>query len=168
VEEARVTGFLKRRDSGCELLRDAIEDLKDREAIPATLAQHMASCAECRAAVDELFESRALLSALPGQTDAGRPWFAARVMAAIDEQESKLEKSLEPWIVVPRLASRLAWVSALALLLSGSWLVERRSAVSTWMPTDLAGETYVDRHPVPVDNDDVLNNLGSRVGESAE
>jgi len=161
-------GFLKKHDSGCELLRASIEDIKEREAIPANLTQHMASCAECRAAVDELFASRALLSALPRLAEESRPWFAARVMAAIDEQESKIERSLEPWIVVPRLASRLAWVSALALLLSGTLLVERHSTGSAWMPTDLAGETYVDRHPTPVDNDDVLNNLGSRGGERAE
>jgi hypothetical protein len=161
-------GFLKKHNSACGRLLASIEDIKQREAIPTTLTQHMASCVECRVAVDQLFESRALLSSLPKQAEEARPWFATRVMAAIDEQESKLERSLEPWIVVPRLASRLAWVSALVLLLSGSWLVGRHSTGSAWIPTDLAGETYIDRHPVPVDNDDVLNNLGSRVGESAE
>jgi hypothetical protein len=163
-----MSAFLKKNMSGCERLRTSIEDIDERNSIPATLTQHLASCAECRKAVDELFESRALWSAFPRQAEEARPWFAARVMAAIEEQEVKLERSLEPWIVVPRLASRLAWVSALVLLLSGSWLVGRQSAGSAWIPTDLAGETYVDRHPAPVDNDDVLNNLGSRVGERAE
>jgi hypothetical protein len=163
-----MSGFLKKNKNDCELLRASLEDIRERDSIPAILTQHLASCADCRTAVEELFEGRALLSALPCQAVETRPWFAARVMAAIEEQEVKLERSLEPWIVVPKLASRLAWVSAVVLLLSGSWLVGRQSAGSAWIPTDLAGETYVDRHPAPVDNDDVLNSLGSRVGERAE
>jgi hypothetical protein len=84
-------------------------------------------------------------------------------MAAIAAREAQLQGSLEKWIAIPRLASKFAWVSVLALLLSGSWLVGRQQAPrAAWTPTDLAGETLVDRHPAPVDNDDVLNNLGER------
>jgi len=84
-------------------------------------------------------------------------------MAAIAAREAQLQGSLEKWGAIPLLASKFAWVSVFALLLSGTWLVGRQQASgAAWTPTDLAGETLVDRHPAPVDNDEVLNNLGER------
>src|SRR5260370_14819167 len=52
------------------------------------------------------------------------PWFAPRVMAAITARESELRESLEAWAAVPRLAARLTWLSALALLLASTLLYQ--------------------------------------------
>jgi hypothetical protein len=85
-------------------------------------------------------------------------------MAAIAEQEDKLQRSLETWTVVPRLASRLAWVSAIALLLTSSWLIERpKTAPSRTAGTDLAGEPLIESHPAPTNNDEVLFSLTERM-----
>lgn len=158
--------YLGKNASICETLKSSLEDVADAGSLPAELAQHALSCAKCKAVVDDHRRSQALLSALRLRKEPAqpRPWFAAGVMAAIAAREAQLQGSLEKWTAIPRLAHKFAWVSVLALLLSGSWLVGRQQASrAAWTPTDLAGETLVDRHPAPVDNDDVLNNLGERM-----
>ena len=156
--------FLGKNKSLCGTLKSSLEDIGVAGSLPAELAQHVASCADCRRVVDDYRASQVLLSTLRRDTKESRPWFATGVMAAIAAREAQLQGSLEKWVAIPRLASKFAWVSVLALLLSGSWLVGRQQASrAAWMPTDLAGETLLDRHPAPVDNDDVLSSLGERM-----
>jgi hypothetical protein len=51
-----------------------------------------------------------------------KPWFAARVMAKIAEREMEGRRALAEWSgAVAKLASRLAWVSALLLLVGTTW-----------------------------------------------
>jgi len=69
--------------------------------------------------------SRALLREVPARAALPGPWFAPRVMAAIAARESELRQSLEAWAAVPRLAARLTWLSALALLLASTWLYQQ-------------------------------------------
>ena len=102
--------------------------------------KHASECQDCEDAVDELLASRALLSALPRQAEVG-PWFAPRVMAAIAARESELRRSIDTWVIVPKLARRLTWVSALALVLASTWLFGRpASTPSTPAATDITGE----------------------------
>jgi hypothetical protein len=50
------------------------------------------------------------------------PWFVARVMAKIAEREAEGRRALTEWSgAVAKLASRLAWVSALVLLVGTTW-----------------------------------------------
>lgn len=152
--------WFAKNDDDCSRLRNSLDDLDDKNSLPPALAAHAASCQDCRQALDELFATRALLSALPRQPEDARPWFAARVMAAIGERESKVTRSLETWLVVPRLASKLAWGAVLALVLTTTWLAGQPKTVRTpAVRTDLAGEPVVENHPVPLTNDDVLASL---------
>ena len=152
--------WFAKNDDDCSRLRSSLDDLDDKNSLPPALAAHAASCQNCQQALDELFATRALLSALPRHSEEARPWFAARVMAAIGEQESKVTRSLETWLVVPRLASKLAWGAVLALALTTTWLAGQPKTVRTpAVRTDLAGEPVVESHPVPVTNDDVLASL---------
>src|SRR5262249_53561287 len=124
---------------------------------------HAVSCHKCQTALDEFFASRELLSGFPRPPEDARPWFAARVMAAINEQESKLTKSLETWLVLPRLASKLAWGAALALVLTTTWIAGHpRTSQTPTVRTDIAGEPMIESHPVPATNDDILENLTER------
>jgi len=153
------TWFAKNEDE-CSRLRNSLDDFSDRNSVPPALAVHAASCDECKTVLDELFAARALLSALPRKPGEERPWFAARVMAAIGEQESKVSRSLETWVAVPRLASQLAWGAVLALVLTTTWLAGQPQTVRTpAVRTDLAGEPVIESHPVPLTNDDVLASL---------
>jgi hypothetical protein len=74
--------------------------------------------------VDDILMTRAILRDMPRHAEVSAPWFAPRVMAAIAAKESELRQSLEAWAAIPRLAARLTWVSALALLLASTWLYE--------------------------------------------
>jgi hypothetical protein len=160
-KEASVLGFLKKNDRPCQLLRANLEEIGDR-SLPPALAEHAGACQECRTALEDFAASRVLLSALPRQRAEAKPWFAARVMAAIAERESKLQRSLEAWTAVPKLASRIAWISAVALLLTTSWLIEQRPPKKL-VVTDLAGESMIDSHPTPANNDEVLLSLTERM-----
>lgn len=111
--------------SGCSRLREALESAADISALTAELQQHLAVCGECRLAVDEFSASRALLATLSSRRYEPSPWFVSRVMSAIVARENELKRSIDTWTLIPRLAAKLTWVSALALLLAGTWLYER-------------------------------------------
>ena len=127
----------KKENSQCSAVRDALENTAQAAPSDATglgtdaqagslspeLQEHLASCPDCQAASDERLMSRFLLSRV-ARTPAPDAWFAPRVMAAIAARESELRQSLETWAVLPRLAARLTWVSALALLLMGTWVFQ--------------------------------------------
>jgi hypothetical protein len=159
-KEAIVFSLLKRHTGNCKQLLESLVEIDSETSLPAELATHAACCQDCKKAIDELLASRALLRTLPRQQETPKPWFATRVMAVIAEQEAQLERSLETWVVLPKLASRLAWVSALALLLTTTFLIQRPKAVPVaQVSTDLSGEPVVENHPLPVDNDEVLATL---------
>jgi hypothetical protein len=144
---------LKSNRSECDRFRESLE-----EAVPTTLRGHAAECRDCQAAVEELAASRELLSALPKQAQVG-PWFAPRVMAAIRARESESRRSGDAWTVVPKLARRLTWVSALALLLAGSWLFGWTASTPLKpVATDITGEPVPD-YAAPANNDDMLLSL---------
>jgi|ERR1700730_2922765 hypothetical protein len=147
---------LKRNSSECERFRESLE-----EAVPTTLRGHAAECRDCATAVYELAASRELLRALPRQAEVG-PWFAPRVMAAIRARELELRRSADEWTVVPKLARRLTWVSALALLLAGTWLFgSTASAPLKPVATDITGEPVQD-YAAPANNDELLLSLAEK------
>ena len=79
--------WFAKNDDDCSRLRSSLDDLDDKNSLPPAVAAHAASCQDCQQALDELFATRALLSAMPRHSEEARPWFAARVMAAIGEQD---------------------------------------------------------------------------------
>ena len=99
------------------------------QALLAELRTHGEKCAECRAALEDLVETREALAPMkPLMPEAG-PWFTARVMAAIDARENEIEeRSNNVWLSVRRLAPRLAACATLLLVLGGSWAMELRHA----------------------------------------
>jgi hypothetical protein len=142
----------------CKNVRDFLETSVSAVALPASLQEHLADCVACRTVADELFASRALLRKLPASAAVPGPWFAARVMAAIAARESSVQRSLEAWTVVPKFAARLTWISALALLLAGTWLYQ------TPKPAPRPGnestiEFLFDAAPNSTSQDDVLINF---------
>ena len=151
---------LKKSSSDCARFRDLLE-AGGRRTPPAALREHASECPECEAAAEELAASRELLSVLPRQSEAG-PWFAPRVMAAIRAREAELRRSVDAWIIVPKLARRLTWLSALALVLASTWLFGGPAA-TTWKPvaTDITGEP-VHEYAAPVNNDDLLLSLAEK------
>jgi hypothetical protein len=155
--------LVKKNRAECSRFLEALEGAPSTAALPPAIAEHVASCEECREASEVLFGSRALLKALPREEEKAWPWFAPRVMAAIAAREAELLRSVEAWTLLPKMAARLTWVTALALLLTTTWLVGRPTSTTTKpVVTDLAGDPVVETAPAPVNNDDVLVSLSEK------
>jgi predicted anti-sigma-YlaC factor YlaD len=153
-------GLVKKNRAECSRFLEALEEAPSADALAGTLAEHAASCEECREASDTVFASGALLKVLPREEEKARPWFAPRVMAAIAAREAELMRAVDTWTLLPKMAARLTWVTAFALLLTTTWLVGRPASTPTRpVLTDLAGDPVVETAPAPVNNDDVLVSL---------
>ena len=126
---------LMRNKQECTSLRDAVEQAAARQSHAASVEnladeltaeerKHMETCEDCREAVRELFRAKALFQGAARFSQEERPWFAARVMAAIAARERELAARVTPWTEFPRFASRLTWVAAAVLLASTTWFYE--------------------------------------------
>lgn len=126
---------LNRDEQNCRRFLDALEELplsgglrKSAEEWRAELPEeedvHAGSCEACRMALEEFAETRNALAETAVQKPG--PWFATRVMAAISAREQEEEARDGVWISVRRLAPRLVALSALLLVLGGSWALELR------------------------------------------
>jgi hypothetical protein len=115
---------IRKKLDECGRLRDALEGSAETAALSRAQQEHLAACPQCQAVADDIVMSHALLRDVPARAALPGPWFAPRVMAAIAARESELVQSLEAWAAVPRLAARLTWLSALALLLASTWLYQ--------------------------------------------
>jgi hypothetical protein len=150
---------LKMRRDECSRVQESLGDSGIGESLPTHVREHASKCADCAAALKDMGTSRELLRAIPRQPSPG-PWFAPRVMAAIAAGESDLRRSMDAWTVVPKLARKLSWVSALALLLAGSWLLGQPASTPSFKPaaTDITGEPVLESSP-PLNNDELLLSL---------
>lgn len=67
-------------------------------------------------------EVRRLLRELDSRRAEPGPFFAKRVIAAIEARESELGRRSRAWAAVPTFASRLSAIAALLLVMAGTWL----------------------------------------------
>lgn len=67
-------------------------------------------------------EVQALLRDLESRRAEPGPFFAKRVIAAIQAQEAELGRRSRAWAAVPTFASRLSAIAALLLVMAGTWL----------------------------------------------
>lgn len=168
-------GPLNKNRAECSEVRAQVEDIAAAApsaksvaellaAAPAALQRHAKDCAVCREAAASILTTRALLSALPSSADAGGPWFASRVMAAIAAQKAELARAADTWTFLPKLAARLTWASSVVLLLASAWLYQRPvttpPAATRAVATDITGEPFVDSTPAPADDEFLLSSTG--------
>ncbi|MGH9743296.1 MAG: hypothetical protein ACRD51_13210 [Candidatus Acidiferrum sp.] len=166
-------GLLKKDRAQCRAFRTQLEDAASADpdakelaellaAAPVVLIEHAAGCGDCRAAAETLLTSRALLSEMPSLAEAGGPWCATRVMAAIAARRSEFARVPDTWTFLPKLAARLTWVSAIALLLASGWLYQKPAATpARHVATDITGEPFVS-NAMPANNDEVLVSLSEK------
>jgi hypothetical protein len=163
--------LLKKSNEECRKLRDLLEEsaavLPEAVSIeklsatwPAAQRNHIADCASCREAAQDVFATRKILKDVASYSDVARPWFAARVMAAIAARERELAEAASTWLAVPKLASRLAMASGVLLLVASTWLYERRLPTPTpsQQASTLAAQESLFEAP-PANQDDVLVNV---------
>ena len=127
--------LLNRGKEECGRLRDRVEAMAAkqadavsvktvREELTAEERKHIDTCRDCQEAVRELFAAKELFERVPSFSQEERPWFAARVMAAIAARERELAERVTAWTEFPRFASRLTWVAVIVLLASTTWFYE--------------------------------------------
>jgi hypothetical protein len=165
--------FLNKRKAECRGFQMQLEDaagaapsaksLTDLVAsAPVALKEHVAACADCRAASENILAARALLAELPSYAATAGPWFAPRVMAAIAARKAELSRAADTWTFLPKLAARLTWASAIALLLASGWLYQKPVSTSAKpVATDITGEPVADT-ATPATNDEVLVSLSEK------
>jgi len=161
----------------CGEYREALEDLRVgigkeegaaelKSSLSVETMAHAEICESCVEAGEIFWESRALLAghsadALPEGSAELRPWFATRVMAKIAEREAELRTASAEWSgAVTRLASRLAWVSALALVVAGTLVYDpqpqRESSAMVSQTPGEAPQYLFDSTAAPSNVDDAL------------
>jgi len=155
--------LLRLQKGECGALRDALgeapraatfQELLDH-ATPQQRA-HAAACNDCREALEELLATRLLLSAIPPQASVPRLWFAQRVMSAIAARETEFSRLATAWTLVPKLASRLAWVSVAAILAAGTWLYRKPVSSPPGQTVTEASVESIFETSAPPQQDDVL------------
>ena len=132
-------------------------------AMPAAVKAHALSCLDCRAAGEEFLAARALMAVLPSRAASAGPWFVPRVMAAIATRGAGSSRAPDTWTFLPKLAARLTWASAIALLLASGWLYQAPASTSAnpAVVTDITGEPLVS-NAAPANNDEVLVSLAEK------
>jgi hypothetical protein len=159
--------LLRLQKRECGALRDALGEAPRAATLQellshATMQQraHVAACDDCREALEELLATRLLLSSIPPQASVPRPWFAQRVMSAIAARETEFSRLATAWTLVPKLASRLAWVSAVAILVAGTWLYRKPfSSTPGQAVTEATVESIFETSPAPSQDDVLLSTV---------
>ena len=156
---------LKRENEECGRLRDALEAaaMKSADAVSvesksltellaAHHRKHLETCADCRNAVQDLVAMKELFRGAISFRQEERPWFAARVMAAIASR--KLAERVSAWTEFPRFASRLTWITAILLLVGTTWFYESVLRAPSY-PTSGSQESIFEA-PQQAPPDDIL------------
>jgi hypothetical protein len=81
-------------------------------------------------------------------------------MAAIAARESQVRRLATAWTAVPRLASRLACISALAILVAGTWLYRKPvSSPPSQTGTEASVDSIFETAPPPQQDDMLLSTV---------
>jgi hypothetical protein len=154
-------GLLKRQQFECRELWDVIDHTGHITSWQSALAQttpaqraHAAQCDDCHRRLEELATARDLLAPLQSQSGISRPWFSSRVMSAIAARETELSRAVNPWTLIPKLASRVAWADGFAILVAVSLLYQKPA--TSQLGTEPSSESLFDNAPSPANHDDVL------------
>jgi len=154
------------RSKPCSLfagnLQDAAEQLPaagaTREQLRAGLSpemrEHAERCANCALALDDLLAVRESFQSLRSSETPADSWFPQRVMARIAAAQLEMESGNATWKAVPRLASRLAGVAALVLLLAVTWVAGIPATVATGSTTTVAAAEGLFESPQPAPTPD--------------
>jgi hypothetical protein len=159
--------LLGKMDEECKALQDLLEDSAaarpDVVAVeqlsqdwPAAERAHIAGCANCQEAAEDLLATRKIFTGVASYAAAERPWFAASVMAAIATRERELTKAASTWLAVPKFAARLAVASGALLLVASTWLYERPQPAANQRAANLAAQESLFDTSSPMNQDDVF------------
>jgi anti-sigma factor RsiW len=157
------------KSEDCELVVEALEgtgtDVITTEALADGLGprarKHMATCANCAAYFADLVATRSTLrGAYAPAPIFDAPWFATRVMARISAEDRAVKKQEAIWKILPTLASRVAGVAALSLVLAGGFMI-RHSAGKH--PNSGMTESLFDTAQAQISHEDILGTVSEEI-----
>jgi hypothetical protein len=168
-----MSGLLDNTQSHCDHFQEWLEESRSPQSGLETyenlmsnagpeVRQHVQECSDCRDAAEDIVALRNLVREFEAVPVAG-PWFAPRVIAAISSLEVERSRASAIWLAVPRFASRLSWLAAVALLFTCTWMYERSTQpIEPQTPSAFTSEHLFDPPALPANHDDVLvNQAGS-------
>jgi hypothetical protein len=158
---------LLKNDKECGKLRDLLEESATARPDAISVEQlsqdwsaaeraHIAACENCLEAAKDLLATREIFKGVTSDAVTERPWFAARVMAAIAARERELTEAASTWLAVPKFASRLALASCALLLVASTWLYERPQPAANQQAANLAAQESLFETSPPMNQDDVF------------
>jgi len=162
--------WLKKRIGSCKRHGEALRNLAESgvgqasaeelmsQAAPS-LREHLAICEDCRKLLEDTAAGAMLLRQAYPRTPGPGPVFSAKVMAAIGALEADRATAMSLWAAMQALATRVAWVSALALLVACGWLYEYRAAQPSTTGQEYTAERLMEPAPQSTTPDDVLTSL---------
>lgn len=150
-------------NENCRKFRDSLEEAAGKlegairiesllALLPEERREHVAACAECREAANDLVKVKALFHGVSSFANEERPWFASRVMAAIASRERDLAERVSAWTEFPRFASRLTWVAAVLLLVGTTWFYEAVVRAPSYLPNDSQESIFEAPQQTPPDD----------------
>ena len=159
--------LLKKKNAECGRLRDSLEETATKhagaisverlmEGLAPAEREHAASCESCREAAQDLVAAKELFQGVASFRDDAKPWFASRVMSAIAARERELSLRVSAWSEFPRFASRLAWITAVALLAGSTWFYEKAMKTPSYPLKGAAPQESIFEAPQQTNQDDVL------------
>jgi hypothetical protein len=168
-----MSGLLDNTQSRCDHFQEWLEESRSPQSGLETfenlisnagpeVRQHAQECSDCRDAAEDIVALRNLVREFETAPVAG-PWFAPRVIAAINSLEVERSRASAIWLAVPRFASRLSWLAAVALLFTCTWMYERSTQpIEPQTASAFTSEHLFDPPALPANHDDVLvNQAGS-------
>jgi hypothetical protein len=158
---------LLKNDKECGKLRDLLDESATARPDAISVEQlsqdwsaaeraHIAACENCLEAAKDLLATREIFKGVTSDAVTERPWFAARVMAAIAARERELTEAASTWLAVPKFASRLALASCALLLVASTWLYERPQPAANQQAANLAAQESLFETSPPMNQDDVF------------
>lgn len=158
--------LLRKNRKDCRELRGALEEVaagtREATSVEALMSElsaeerrHVEACSDCRKAVQELAATKELFRDVTSYADEERPWFAARVMAAISAREREISAKLSTWTEFSRFAPRFAWVTAVLLLAGSTWFYEKVVRAPAY-PLNGTPQESIFEAPQQASQDDVL------------
>jgi hypothetical protein len=168
-----MSGLLDNTQSRCDHFQEWLEEsrspqsgLESYENLMSNagpeVRQHAQECSDCRDAAEDIVALRNLVREFEAAPVAG-PWFAPRVLAVINSLEAERSRASAIWLAVPRFASRLSWLAAVALLFTCTWMYKRSTQpIEPQTASAFTSEHLFDPPALPANHDDVLvNQAGS-------
>jgi hypothetical protein len=159
--------LLKKNNAECERLHDSLEEAGTKradvmsvegllEGLSSAEREHLTSCEDCREAAEDLVTAKELFQGVGSFREDAKPWFAARVMNAIAARERELSLRVSAWTEFPRFASRLAWITAVALLAGSTWFYEKAIKTPSYPLKGAGAQESIFEAPQQTNQDDVL------------